>query len=62
MIHALLVEGTILRFEGDPFQVLEKMAWFEMQGKKVGYLFGAHTEEEFMQKARTNEPPASLNQ
>jgi hypothetical protein len=58
MIHALLVEATIVRFEGSPFQALEKIASFEREGKKVAYLFGAHTEEEFMQQARLNEPPA----
>jgi hypothetical protein len=59
MIHALMVDGAIVRFEGDPFQVLEKIASCEREGKIVGYLFGAHSEEEFKQKARPEDTPAS---
>jgi len=47
MIHALMVDGAIVRFDGSPFQVLEKIAVLEMETKKVEYLFGAHSQEEF---------------
>jgi hypothetical protein len=52
MMHALVIDGAIERFDGDPSEVATTLSDFEDEGITVGYLFSAVSEEEFTWKER----------
>ena len=50
MLHALVIDGAVERFDGDPSEVVKKLSDFEEKGITAGYLFSAVSEEEFTWK------------